>query len=514
VNRETILFLLFLTSLSSAILGIFLLSRGSARAKRFLVLALFTNAVWSFIEALLFLGFGPGLKVLLTQIQYLFIVTVPPLYFFYILTYLGHYRWLNRYSISAICLIPLLTLILAWTNGFHGLIWSNIEVVGFQGIQALLLTHGPFFWVHVSYVYASVVLLVVLPLIRAMRADREYAAQYWLLVLAVGVPVVLNCIYVFDFLPVKPLDITPLAFALTSIILALGFLYFRIQDLVPAARDLVFENFIDGILVCDGKGRIVYANTNLPFFDHKQKRQLIGTPVTTLTNHIPGIDSFIGFCGDEPCEVSSGLRSFELRKTLVPGRLHGQAGEVWVFRDITGQKELELQLREQSMTDSLTRLKNRRYFTDEAKAEIERCRRYGQDLCLLMLDLDHFKAINDSYGHDAGDRVLIMAAETILNTTRESDIPARIGGEEFAVLLPHTDEESGRQIALRLLEMVRRIDLSAVAPNLQITISVGLTSIVMSEDNLETLLKRADTALYEAKYRGRDQLVVYSEQSS
>jgi hypothetical protein len=124
VNRETILFLLFLASLSSALLGIFLLSRGSARAKLYLVLALFTNAAWSFIEALLFLDFGPGVKLLLTQIQYLFIVSVPPLYFFYILTYLGHYRWLNRYSIGAISLIPLLTLILAWTNRVHGLIWS------------------------------------------------------------------------------------------------------------------------------------------------------------------------------------------------------------------------------------------------------------------------------------------------------------------------------------------------------------------------------------------------------
>ena len=233
-----------------------------------------------------------------------------------------------------------------------------------------------------------------------------------------------------------------------------------------------------------------------------------------LASHIPGIGGFIDSCGDEPCEVASGQRFFELRKTPVPGMRHDPSGEVWVFRDITAQKELEQQLREQSMTDSLTQLKNRRYFTDEAKAEIERCRRYGQDLCLLMLDLDHFKAINDNYGHDAGDRVLIMAAATILNTTRESDIPARIGGEEFAVLLPHTTEDSGRQIALRLLEMVRRIDLSAVAPDRRITISVGLTSIVSPSDNLETLLKRADTALYEAKFRGRDQLVVYSRRES
>lgn len=171
-------------------------------------------------------------------------------------------------------------------------------------------------------------------------------------------------------------------------------------------------------------------------------------------------------------------------------------------------RELERHARsvEQLMaTDPLTGLANRLHFDRSVERELARVKRYGSGLALLLVDLDHFKALNDAYGHDYGDEVLRRLADTLRETVRDADLVARWGGEEFAVLTAHTGEREVEQLAERLRAQVERIRLDAPAPTL--TCSIGAT-VARTGDTPETLFQRTDRALYHAKHSGRNRVAV------
>ena len=178
--------------------------------------------------------------------------------------------------------------------------------------------------------------------------------------------------------------------------------------------------------------------------------------------------------------------------------------------DITQQKELEKRLEVLAMTDELTGLFNRRYFMHKGTEELQRAGRYGNDLSLIMLDIDWFKAINDTYGHEAGDEVLKMMATLMRQNLREIDIPSRLGGEEFALLLPNTNPEQTLIVADRLRQGVEQHLFATSSQLISITVSMGIATCSRDTTNLEQLLNQADQALYQAKQQGRNRIVTYS----
>lgn len=153
-------------------------------------------------------------------------------------------------------------------------------------------------------------------------------------------------------------------------------------------------------------------------------------------------------------------------------------------------------------SDPLTGIANRRRFCERAAEELRRARRFRDPLALLMIDADHFKQINDTWGHEVGDTVLRGMADTIVVALRDVDIFGRLGGEEFAVLLPKTDVQAALGVAERLRAAVASM---AVVPNLHITASIGVT-VVCDGDDFNTLLNRADQAMYQAKQAGRNRV--------
>lgn len=157
-------------------------------------------------------------------------------------------------------------------------------------------------------------------------------------------------------------------------------------------------------------------------------------------------------------------------------------------------------------TDSLTGLKNRRVLIEALEAERKRCERYGQNFALLLMDVDHFKAINDEHGHPAGDAVLRALAEVLQSNMREADVIARFGGEEFAVLLPSTDEHAARECAERLRAAAKEYARVPDRPDLCVTISVGGAVYPRDAANVVQLVQQADAALYGAKHGGRDRV--------
>jgi diguanylate cyclase (GGDEF)-like protein/hemerythrin-like metal-binding protein/PAS domain S-box-containing protein len=169
------------------------------------------------------------------------------------------------------------------------------------------------------------------------------------------------------------------------------------------------------------------------------------------------------------------------------------------------------ELERQAHTDYLTELANRRYFMAQAEAELVRAERYHKPLSLLMLDIDHFKAVNDNHGHKTGDMVLQKLAAVLRHILREVDIIGRLGGEEFAVILPETGSDEAREAAERLRKAIEDTDIQTdTGEFLRITVSIGVGTLDKATTNIETLLKQADDALYAAKHNGRNQVQMVS----
>jgi diguanylate cyclase (GGDEF)-like protein len=173
------------------------------------------------------------------------------------------------------------------------------------------------------------------------------------------------------------------------------------------------------------------------------------------------------------------------------------------------QHETERRLSMQVDTDELTGAASRRHFFALAQAELDRQRRYGGPLSLLMLDIDHFKEVNDTHGHRAGDRVLCRLVGVCAEIVRRVDFVGRVGGEEFAILLPETGTEQAIAVAERLRAAVSQARVvREEGPPICVTASLGVATAKEAGENLDTLYSRADTALYAAKHGGRDRVCV------
>jgi diguanylate cyclase (GGDEF)-like protein/PAS domain S-box-containing protein len=196
---------------------------------------------------------------------------------------------------------------------------------------------------------------------------------------------------------------------------------------------------------------------------------------------------------------------------LTGSATHDSRNEVLYFvvqiQDINEQKALQEKLKTQAFQDYLTGLPNRRHFMEQAAIELARVARYGGELSLLMVDVDNFKKVNDTYGHQTGDRVLQKLGEVSKAILRDVDLIGRIGGEEFAILLPETDGEKAREVAERLRVAIAHESLILeMGVPLQFTVSIGVATIADHAINLDTFLARADTALYHAKTTGRNKI--------
>lgn len=207
---------------------------------------------------------------------------------------------------------------------------------------------------------------------------------------------------------------------------------------------------------------------------------------------------------DYECHSPQERRWFTMKVTALEGR----KGSVLVsHEDVTRLMEIEELMRQRAETDALTGIANRRRFLEQATREFALACRHRRPLAVLMFDCDHFKHVNDRYGHEAGDIVLAAVARCAQDQLRSTDLVARLGGEEFAVLLPETGGEGAGRVAEQLRRAVEQLRLPYRDAVLTITISLGVAEAEPATPSFEDVLRAADQAMYEAKRRGRNQVV-------
>jgi len=210
---------------------------------------------------------------------------------------------------------------------------------------------------------------------------------------------------------------------------------------------------------------------------------------------------------DDHCEIElKDGRTLERHSTVLRGEQGQYLGRVWFFRDITVQKNHELALIQLSRHDPLTGAANRRYFFERAEQEFLRARRYQHPLSVALLDIDHFKQVNDEHGHAAGDEVLRHLSHHSRELLRDADLFARIGGEEFSILMPSTNVHGARRLMDRLRQVIADKVVELGGRRLQVHFSAGVTQLRGDDQSIEDCLRRADEAMYRAKQAGRNRV--------
>ncbi len=453
----------------------------------------------------------PSIQLLTAKLAYFGIVLTPVAWLFFAVGYTRRQMRLPRLALNLILVIPALTLILVMTNDWHQLIWTQVDYVRDQGVYGMVTQHGPWFYVHAFYSYG---MLVVATTILAWSIGHTTGA--WKPVVAViSAPIVValcNLFYLSPYNPAPWFDLTTLGFAIAAMILDGGVLRYGVLETIPVVRDRVVEQLRDGVIVLNANGMVVDINESALQILRTSRAELADREITSFLTELSMEELTNAERPDgQGLTITLRGRSYDISASSLD-QTDPNADVILVLRDITDRLKTEQDLlaaQEELVrlahTDYLTGIHNRRFFMQRLSEEVERVRRHGSQLSVLLFDLDYFKNVNDQCGHAAGDQILKAVADVTVAVKRITDIAARIGGEEFALLLPETDQTGAVSTAQRLRQTIAKISLPETREKkIKVTASIGVATVSAVSQDLENVLNHADEALYKAKHSGRN----------
>ncbi|MBS1186869.1 MAG: diguanylate cyclase with sensor [Burkholderiaceae bacterium] len=466
-----------------------------------------TAVCWAFGEGAGFVGLPPGGILFVWKIGYFGVALTPLVTVLFAIEYVGHGHLLTTRRVLSLSILPVATLLAAWTNEWHGWIWATVKMDMSTPIPTLANTHGPLLWIYAAYCNLLALVTGGFLARRLGELQPPQRRQIYLLIASLALPLVANGLYMMRLVPMRNMDLTPAAFIVVVFVFIRSLQRERMFELAPVTAHEIYRSLEDAVFVVDDADRLQDLNGPAHHLLPPSPMENIGQPLAVL---LPQARELLrSAAGEHRGEVALGEHFYDVRVAPLNNADGRFSGRLLVWREITERKRLEAELRRLATTDSLTGLFNRRHFLARGEEEIDRARRYGQPLSLIMVDIDHFKLVNDTLGHEAGDRVLLALAAILTAQSRASDCVGRLGGEEFALLLPQADSAAARQAGLRLLDAVSAARVAIEdGSQLDFSVSAGVTTMQADDLAMRALLRRADDALYQAKREGRNRLVV------
>ncbi|KUE88383.1 diguanylate cyclase [Cupriavidus necator] len=493
--------------------------RDDPTVRAFLVLA-GGAAIWSSGRLLEISSSDLAGRILWAKIQYVGIVAVP-IGWLVAMVHLSRPRHVVPWSrLWLPVLVAVVTVVLVFTNERHHLIWRRITLMPPGVAPGAVFEHGAGYAVAAAWTY----LLLALSLYFLVTAEvpNDALSRRGRATLAAGLllPMAAHIAYILRWTGPFGGDLTPATFSLMVALLWFCALRTHLDDIVHYARLRVFDALGEGCVIVDRKELVVAFNPaaaqQCPALRHGLRLPAAWYPALQPAHATPANTAGAPF-------LPPGS-PFEL--TVEPvRRLDGrQIGTLLFLRDISrfqsreraltarlGQTEEQLwQVQADLDIDALTGIRNRRYFQRESIAAVTRACERSQALGLLILDVDQFKQYNDLHGHVAGDDCLRQIAGALARTLSGEQFCARLGGEEFAAVLPGATREETRDVARRMVAVVRDLGIAHNGTPVQpvVTISVGAVWTVPEAPRLEPLLHRADSAMYQAKRAGRNRFML------
>lgn len=526
------LFMLYLFSGAFCIVGWQAWQRRQAPGSRPLSYFMVSLVIWTFFISLEYSTRDLSTKIVFSKFQYLGGASTAVFLFWFGLEFYRQQKVQLKAWYAAFGIIPLITLVLVFTNESHHLIWTNIAFA--PGTHQAVFDHGVWFWIYVGHTYLLVMATSILIIRAYFKMRYIFRNQALALILALPFPWLGNIIYVFH-LANPGQDFTPIGLGITGMVFGWSMYRLQLFDLVPVARDHVIEWMDDGLIVFNHQRKLVDINpAGEKLLNHLDlantgNRHWVGQTSEELIKHLPQLSTLFDPQNEGKLEVlinvDGQMTDFDVRVSTLGRKDEFATGWMLVLRDITVLKKardqavatanenarLYDQLKHMAVTDSLTGLSIRRHFFDLSTLLLEQAVSSQKPVSALMLDLDHFKRINDTFGHASGDRVLQTVAKICQNSLRREDIIGRYGGEEFVALLPDTDLREAEHVARRLCAAIAAARMETPNGPISITVSMGVSAVQNPDDTLAALLDRADQAMYLAKQAGRNQVKVFND---
>lgn len=503
---------------------LFLWPRRREPGSRALLLLVLTTGAWAALHLASVLSTSLDVKIALERVQYLVASAIPAAWLVFAMVFPGRRDHLKRAAAWLLFAMCAASMAVAAHPATFGLILSDVHLeYDPTGLAQMVVTFGPWYWAVLVVRFVAIVAATTALTGWLLRSEL-YRRRAPVAVAAAVLALAPAAAYTGWRDIGQWTDLSPTGLGLAAALLGWGLLRHRLLDLGPVARTLVMVELRDPIIVLDAKGRIVDANraaeSVLDLHPYGDVPVALGT-LWASTRGQPHQTARVALEvvgeADEPDR-----RLFDVTVTPLGGR-KGRGRTALLLRDVTAREEAVAELQRATTqleavneelellanTDGLTGLTNRRRFMEVTGREVERADRYQRPVSLLLLDLDHFKRVNDTHGHAAGDDVLRGTADALRSVCRDLDVAGRLGGEELAVVLPETDAAGAMTLAERLRRQIGDAEYEAPdgAP-FQVTASIGVATVGPRARTAEALLQRADEALYEAKDQGRNRVVV------
>jgi len=437
-------------------------------------------------------------KLLWASIEYLGISFTPLAYMWLSMEFdASHPPWRHR-TMALLLAPPLVITAVAFTNPWHHLLWSGFRTAPRGQIA---YEHGPAYFGVLAYNYG----LFLAASARMLRAIFHFPRHYWklglLLTIALATPFAASVTYSMGWAP-PGIDPTPIGLSLTGLALGLALLRTRLLDLAPIARELLVERMHEGILVFDARHRLVDFNPSA--------QRIVGSPLSigSAASELPapwnGLEDRIVPDRLDPLEFGPFSDDLWFEARIGPLQGIGTTGHAVILHDISLRKSMERRLLDMASHDALTGLSNRHVFSETMHRELSRCRRAGTPLAVVLIDVDHFKRVNDTWGHAGGDVVLQRLAVVIGDSIRPEDCACRWGGEEFVVALPGCGAEAARAKAELWRKSFEAVEIDWPEGPIRTTMSLGVAVFPAGGEDEASLLKACDAALYRSKSEGRN----------
>lgn len=433
---------------------------------------------------------------------------VPTSFLIFALEYSNLQKWLGRPFIFSATIEPALISILLCTDPWHNLYFGGKRALN----TTMLVEMGPAAWANLYYSYLLIFIGVLVLAVTLYRSRGVYRMQATFILAATVTPWIIHILFLsLDSRVLFPnADITPFIFSITALLIAYALIRYHLLDVVPIARSILIESMSEGVCVLDSQNRIVDINQSAR--DALPSELYIGQRVEQVFKR--WIDIVSHFFDEEMAQIEVVIedRYLDLRISPVHDKRQRFLGKLVVWRDITELKNTQLRLQQLATIDELTLAFNRRHFMELAEAQFNQAIRQNQPFALALIDLDYFKGINDKYGHPAGDQVLAEFSRMFSMNIRDFDVFGRLGGEEFALLMPNSDIHFAYQVSERMRSMIANTPIPINDEEVVLTFSLGVAMLQGAQDTLAALFRRADQALYAAKYSGRNRVAIWEEQ--
>ncbi len=482
-----------------------------AIGKAFFLLIL-TTLVWSLLYIGELVSDNFTLKFLFARLQYIGINTLPLAWLLlacvHTKTKLPKIVWASFIGVWFILFF--IIFFIPYPNLFWGNVTSHL-VPGGAGATVLDYDYGLLFFILlVPYLYIVLSLALIIMIRGMSRGHNFHRKQLILVIIGTLIPAIINLLYVLDITPIHHMNFATAGMSISGLLVGYALFRYRFLAVSPIARDLIIDTMLDGVIVVDTKLNVLDVNRAARDV-FKISRIGLGT---TLMNIIPpqmfeDVRLLLEreHTGHELISYKEMVYDVHVSLLLSVGRAH--QGFLIMFHDVSEREKLHHQVRLSATLDPLTQILNRKALFDEIEFERNKVEKQNTCLSIIMIDIDHFKAINDTYGHEGGDRAIEKFVEVINQILGYNHIFGRYGGDEFVVALVDTPFEKTLEIARLIHSILTRTLIISTKASFLIQLSLGVVTVggvgnfpvPTSSDEIVAL---ADSALYKAKEGGRN----------